>query len=162
MPITDFAALPDEARVWVFAADVPLAPEAAAALLAAVDEYLAQWHAHGAPLTCARELREDRFLAVGVDQRTAGASGCSVDGLFRVFQRVGPTLGASLLPSGRVYWRAADGTVVAGERAAFTAASRAGAVSAATPVFDPTVLDVGSWRARFEIAAGEAWHRTLL
>ena len=42
----------------------------AAKLLAAVDAYLMQWKAHGHPLTAARDWRDDRFLAIGVDQRT--------------------------------------------------------------------------------------------
>ena len=45
-----------------------------------VDAFLDQWNAHGSALTCAREWRDDRFLAIGVDQSTAGASGCSASG----------------------------------------------------------------------------------
>ncbi len=162
MPLTDFASLPDEARVWVFASDTPLEGARAGPLLEAVDTYLEGWQAHGLPLTCARAWRDDRFLAVGVDPRVAGASGCSVDGLFRVLQRVGAEVGARLLPSGRVYWREATGEVVGAERTAFAAAVRAGRVDAATMVFDTTVTDASGWRRRFEVPASASWHRALL
>jgi hypothetical protein len=162
MPLIEFDGLPDAARVWVFASDVAVPGDRAVQLLAAVDAYLRGWQAHGAPLTCARAWREDRFLAVGVDPRTAGASGCSVDGLFRVLQREGTALGAQLMPSGRVYWRDAAGALVCGDRASFAAAARAGEVGAATMVFDTSVTDAGAWRSRFECAASAAWHRALL
>jgi hypothetical protein len=86
MPHVDINALPDDARVWVFAADRPVTGPAAERLLSAVDGFLDDWAAHGQPLTCGRDWREDRFLAIAVDQRDAHASGCSVDGLFRVLR----------------------------------------------------------------------------
>src|SRR5271168_2293589 len=78
MPAVPFETLPASARVWVFASDQPLTSEQAELLLGVVDEYLGEWRAHGQPLTCAREWRESRFLAVGVDQTDAYASGCSI------------------------------------------------------------------------------------
>src|SRR6185295_11290079 len=139
MPTVAFESLPREARVWVFAADAALSAGAEAALLREVDAFLAQWNAHGNPLTCARAWRDGRFLAIGVDQSTAGASGCSVDGLFRVLQRLQPELGASLLPGPRVYWRSADGAIASNVRPEFTRLASSGAVSAATPVFDTSL-----------------------
>ena len=104
MPLVPFHTLPDDARLWVFGASDPIKGERALPLLAAVDEWLANWKAHGEPLTCARDWRDDRFLGIGVDQSTAGASGCSIDALFRVLQDLQGTLGTSLLGGGRVFF----------------------------------------------------------
>ena len=93
MPLVPFASLPDDARVWVFAAMAPLDEVDEPRLLAAVDGYLLTWKAHGAALTCAREFREEYFLAVGVDESASGASGCSVDGLFRVLKGIEDGIG---------------------------------------------------------------------
>ena len=76
MPAVPFHALPDDARLWVFATAEPLAPGAEPALLSAADAFVAGWAAHGQPLTASRDWRDGRFLAVAVDQRSAGASGC--------------------------------------------------------------------------------------
>lgn len=158
MPAVPFDSLPGDARLWVFAAADPLTPEGEAALLDAADAFLAGWAAHGAPLRAARDWRDGRFLAVAVDQRTAGASGCSIDGLFRSFRTLEPTLGTSLVAAGRVYWRDAAGRVAGGDRAALRAAAGAGAVGADTPVFDTTVTTAADWRARFERPLAESWH----
>jgi len=96
MPAVPFPSLPDDARLWVFAADRPLAGDAERALLDAADRFLAGWAAHGAPLRAARDWRDAHFLAVAVDQRTEGASGCSIDGLFRSLRALEPEIGATL------------------------------------------------------------------
>ena len=162
MPLVPFDALPDDARVWVFAADRPLAPDAATQLLADVDAYLARWAAHGQPLTCARAWRDDRFLAIAVDQRDAHASGCSIDGMFRVLQRLEPIVGASLVGSGLVLWRTRGGAVRSGTREEFGELAVRGDVDAGTRVFDPTVATVAEWRSRFEKPAAESWHAALM
>lgn len=162
MPIARIEDLPNSARVWVFGSDRPLGAEQKAILLEEVDRFLATWNAHGAPLTAARSWKHDLFLTIAVDQSTAGASGCSIDGLFRTLKALQPKIGANLLTSGCVFYRAADGTIECTLRETFTELGAAGKVSAATQVFDPTVTSLGEWRARFELKAGESWHAGLL
>jgi hypothetical protein len=162
MPIVAFESLPDDARAWVFGASRSMTPSEAETLLAPVDAYLAQWKAHGAPLTVGRQWSDARFLTVAVDQSTAGASGCSIDGLFRELVAVQHRIGVELVGGGRVFWRAADGTVHGGTRDEFAAAAGEGSIQPATPVFDTTVTTLGGWRARFERPAAVSWHAQLL
>src|SRR5690348_11723546 len=109
MPAVDFSALPPASRVWIFASDRPLTGGDADRLLAEVDRFLAQWKAHGAPLRSAREWRDDRFLAIGVDPTAEQASGCSIDGLFRGLRELEQTLNTQLVGGGRVFYRDAAG-----------------------------------------------------
>jgi hypothetical protein len=163
MPYFPFSELPDDARLWVFASAAPLDAEQAGLLLDEVDRFLATWAAHGAPLRAAREWRDDRFLAIGVDQSTAGASGCSIDGLFRRLQALEPVLGTSLLGgAGRVYWRDAAGQVQVASRPDAKARATAGGWGPDSPVFDLGVTTAGDWRRRFERPARESWHAALL
>ncbi|GAB1342749.1 hypothetical protein [Gemmatimonas sp.] len=162
MPIVAFNALPDSARLWVFAAAAPVTGAAAGVLLQRVDAFLDQWRAHGVPLVCARDWRDARFLAVAVDEAATDASGCSIDALFEALRELEAQLGTSLLNNGMVFWRDTDGAVMAANRAAFRAAATAGAVTFDTPVFDTTVIAAGAWRASFEKPVGESWHARLL
>ena len=162
MAVVPFAELPGSARVWIFAASDQLQKAPASALLTAVDEYLDQWKAHGLPLTCARDWRDDRFLAVAVDQRDAHASGCSIDGLFRTLQRLEPALGTSLVGGGRIFYRSTGGPIVCVSRAEFVAHAVAGHIAGHTPVFDTAVTNAASYRERFEQPAKASWHATLL
>jgi hypothetical protein len=157
MPIVPFDSLPDDARVWIFGSDRALTGTAAEQLLGEVDDFLAGWRAHGQPLTVARAWTDDRFLAVGVDQSDAHASGCSIDGLFRRLQALQAALGAQLVGGGRVHFRAADGAPRSVPRAELRARIAAGEIGADTPVFDTTLTTMAEWRTRFERPARETW-----
>ena len=162
MPAVNFEALPPHARVWVFASDRPLEGEEAELLIGEVDAYLAEWKAHGAPLRSAREWRDQRFLAIGVDPSAEQASGCSIDALFRRLQDVERRLGTSLVAGGRVFYRDRLGRPRLALRSEIAALSGGGELTPTTPVFDTTVTDARSWRERFERAASETWVGSLL
>jgi hypothetical protein len=162
MPITSFANLPDDARLWVFAASNPISPERSSSLLTVVDEWLDDWKAHGEPLTSAREWRDDRFLVIGVDQSTAGASGCSIDALFRILQTLQSQLGTSLVGGGRVFYQNRAGAIESSTRAGFSERANAGAVDADTIVYDTAITSAADYRRGFARRAGDSWHRELL
>ena len=162
MPHVDFSSLPPDARLWVFGAASPLSPGDQQALLQTIDAHLAQWRAHGVPLVAARDWKDERFVAVAVDEAATGASGCSIDGLFRTLTEFQQQIGNTLVGGGTLFWRDANGTVQSGPRSAFVNAVRDGLISAVTPVFDLTVTSVGEWRENFERNAGETWHARLL
>ncbi|MGH7652145.1 MAG: hypothetical protein ACREMS_09910 [Gemmatimonadaceae bacterium] len=162
MPLVEFKDLPDDARTWVFGSDRTLDQSATEILLREVDHFLAEWNAHGSALTVGRDWRDGRFLTVAVDQSTAGASGCSIDGLFRTLKSLGPRLDASLVTSGLIFYRDQNGDIQSVDRERFTELSAEGKIKPDTTVFDPTVVTLGEWRARFELEAAQSWHAGLL
>jgi hypothetical protein len=162
MPLVPFETLPDSARVWVFGSDRPIGEEGTQVLMAEVEKFLSGWKAHGEPLTVGYEWRFGRLLVVAVDQRTAGASGCSIDGLFRVLQGIGPKVGASLVGGGRVYYRDNHGDVQSVERHELKALSASGAIRDDSVIFDTSLTDLGSLRSGFEKAARKSWAAKLL
>jgi hypothetical protein len=162
MPLIEIEALPNDARAWVFGADKTIEAPTSNMLLREVDGFLSRWNAHGAPLTVGRDWKYGRFLTVAVDQSTAGASGCSIDGLFRSLKALEPKLGASLLTSGLIFYRDAGGTIRSVDRDTFTNLGAEGKIQPGTHVFDPSVTTLGEWRARFELEAAQSWHSGLL
>src|SRR5437764_10290997 len=149
MAVVEFDDLPDHSRVWVFASDRTLDTDQTKTLMSTVDPFLEQWKAHGAELTVGRDWRAGRFLTIAVDQTTAGASGCSIDGLFRALKSLQPKLGASLVTSGLIFYCDEKGAVQSVTRERFAALGASGKVGPQTRVFDPTVTSLGEWRARF-------------
>jgi hypothetical protein len=160
MPRLPLSSLSADARVWIFASDRPVGDEWAERLLTQVDEFLEKWHAHGSPLTSARDWRDRRFLVIAADGEAA--SGCSIDGLFRTLKNVGAEVGANLVTSGLVFYRDAAGEVQSSTRAQFTEVASSGAITPDTPVFDTSLTTLGDVRDRFERSAGESWHAALL
>ena len=162
MPIAKIVELPDDARAWVFGSDRTLDASTSDALLNEVDVFLAQWKAHGVPLTVGRDWRFGRFLMVAVDQTTAGASGCSIDGLFQTLMGFERRLGASLVTSGLIFFRDENGAIQSVTRKEFASRASEGKIGSETKVFDPTITTLGEWRARFELTVADSWHAKLL
>ena len=162
MPIVSFDSLPDESRVWVFGSDRALAGADAERLLGEVDRFLGQWKAHGVPLSCARDWRDEHLLTIGVDNTQESASGCSIDGLFRVLQAIERPLGARLVAGGRVFYRDGDGHVQCASRDQLVALAASGVITDDTVVFDTGLTTMSAWRARFEAPARKTWLKQLL
>jgi hypothetical protein len=158
-----FSALPDEARLWVFASPHPLGREEGEILLAAIDDFLDGWLAHGHMVVGGRAWKHDRFLLIGADEAATGVSGCSIDSLYRVLKRLEREASIRLLDSSLVWYRASDGEIVALPRAEFRARARSGELDGDTVVFDHTVRSVGQLRqGEWEKPAARSWHIRLL
>src|SRR5215212_2674363 len=125
--LTAFEELPDSSRVWVYGVDREINRPAESLLLKEVDNYLTTWTAHGTPLSAARKW-DGRFLTVAVDQNRAGASGCSIDGLFRTLKSLEQRIGAGLVTSGLVFFRDKDGVIHSVTRDEFTELGASGDV----------------------------------
>lgn len=162
MPLVSFDSLPADARCWVFGARAPLDDVDEGKLLVAVDTYLKQWTAHGEALTCAREFRDEFFLVVGVDERASNASGCSIDGLFKVLQEIEKGIGTTMVGGGLAHFRGPAGVVVCCAQAQFGLMAREGEVDGDTIVFDTTLSTAGEYRGRFTQPARATWHAQLL
>ena len=162
MTLAAFDALPDDARCWIFGASAPVDDIDDQRLLAAVDAFLLQWKAHGAPLTASRDWRDEHFLVIAVDQNQEGASGCSIDGLFRTLKGLETAIGASLVEGGLVYFRDPLGLVHAVARDDFELLVKQGEVNGETKVFDTTLSTLGDYRTKFERRAKDSWHAALL
>lgn len=158
MPQVAFDEIPDHGRLWVFPLTRDLTEAEASVVLDEVDRFLAQWAAHGAVLRCARELRDRRFLLVGVDDRAEAPSGCSIDALVNRLRAIGEELAVSMIDHAAVWYRVGDG-VESVTRQEFRALSADGQVTRDTLVFDTSLSRISDLRAgKLERPAGETWH----
>ncbi|HEX2203547.1 MAG TPA: hypothetical protein VHG91_09630 [Longimicrobium sp.] len=159
MPRTDFDRIPDDARVWVFAASRDLSDAERDRLLARVDAFLDRWAAHGAPVVGAKDFLHGRFLVVAADERATGVSGCSIDSLFHALADTEREMGLTLRDASLVFFRDASGAVRSLPRPDFRALAQAGEIGEDTVVFDNTVATAGDLRGgRWETRFRDAWH----
>jgi hypothetical protein len=159
MPAVPFVTLPDSARVWVFASPQPILGSDAETLLAATDEFVRSWAAHGALVVGSVDWCYDHFLLVAADEAATGVSGCSIDALFHTLKDLERSLGLTLLDNSPVWFRAEGAQVRAVPRAEFREMVTRGEITDQTIVFDNTVGTVeevrsGGWERPF---AG-SWH----
>jgi len=161
MPSVSFNELPPDARLWIFAAERPLSETERGRVLEEVDAFIGQWAAHDVPLTTARDMRYDQFSFVAVDERAAGASGCSIDALVRRMKGLQAELGVELVNHAPVLYRD-DAGIARVSRERFAELIEAGSVGQDTVVFDNTLSRVGATReGRWELRAADSWHKAL-
>lgn len=159
MPAVPFAELPDDARLWIFAASRPLTSADSEGVLERVDRFLSEWHAHGHRVVGSTELCYNQFLLVAADERATGVSGCSIDSLFHTLRDLEREIGITLTDSSLVFFRDRDGGIRSVSRSEFRALARAGEIGADTIVFDNTVATVEMLRAgRWEVPLRTSWH----
>jgi hypothetical protein len=158
VPRVPFDQLPPDARLWIFPASRALSGDEQQRVFAETDAFIDEWTAHGVPLNAARAVRHDQFVLIAVDERAAGASGCSVDALVRRMGRLQAVLGVELVENGPVLYRSGE-RIERVSRDRFADLASNGEVSLDTVVFDNTVARVGDLRAgRWEVRAADAWH----
>ena len=157
MPRVDINSLPPTSRTWLFGISPALDETQSQQVLQQVDAFLDQWAAHGAPVTSARTLLENSFLAIAVDERSE-TSGCSIDRMFGLLRQLERDLSVKILDPSLVFVRHGDGHVSAMTREQFRAAA-----DPHTVVFDTLAERLGDVRSgRWERRAAESWHAKLL
>ncbi|MDZ7779543.1 MAG: hypothetical protein U5R14_06335 [Gemmatimonadota bacterium] len=153
-----FETLPDHGRLWVFPASRSLSGSEREQLLNEVDAFLETWAAHGRPLKASRELRDDRFLVVGVDVDAASPSGCSIDALVNGLEELAERFGITLTDHAPVRYRD-DGEIRQVSRPEFRSLAKNGRIGPDVRVFDTTLTTIAQLRqGGLEGRAADTWH----
>lgn len=157
MSYIPFDAMPERAKLWIFAADRPLPTAESDALAREMQSFVQSWLAHGHPVTGSCEMRYGQFLFIAADEASL-PSGCATDEMMRRVRMLGETFGVEFLGMPRVQYRAGE-RIVTTSRMDFGELAKAGSVERSTVVFDNTVPTIAELRAgKWELPAESAWH----
>lgn len=153
--LVDFNTLSDNSRIWIFQSALPLDAVAGNQLLQSVHWFINDWTAHQQSLTASAEIRDNYFLVVAVDEAVAGASGCSVDKLFRFVQGFERENGIRLTERNQVVLHGAPATALPLDTV--VERLKSGLMSADTAICDVTVESLGAYRSRFVAPVSQTW-----
>jgi hypothetical protein len=162
--LSPFSAFPDDARLWIHATAEPLSEGIQKVLLDHLSTFIGDWASHGHAVNGAATVLHDRFLVVAaVSTGEDDISGCGIDDLAHAIDQAASRVDIEWVPSLHVLYRAGDGSVVSASRRAFQTQAEEGAVTAETPVFDPSLTTLGALRnGQLEKPAHTSWHAQLL
>ncbi len=96
MPTTSFDSLPNDARIWVYAADRALTDAEVGRIEHDLQAFATDWTSHGAALRAAASVFDHRFAVIALDTQESSASGCSIDKSLRAVQQLEQGLQLSL------------------------------------------------------------------
>lgn len=154
--MTSFDQLPDSARVWIYQASRPLTDAEVAAAAPALAQFVVDWTSHGRVLQAGAAIFHRQFLAIGLDESQAGASGCSIDASVHFVRGLEQRWGVGLLDKAQLAFLV-EGQVQLLGRRELREAVAAGQLSAQSLYFDNTLLTVGQLRTGWPAPAGQTW-----
>ena len=158
---TDFSALPDNSRIWIYQSNRKLSEEEIALINEKTTEFLTQWTAHGTDLEAGFEVKYSRFIVIGLNQTNASASGCSIDASVHFIQGIEKELGVDLMDKMNVTFY--NGDFIAHKSLAdFKKMAKNRSVSPKTVVFNNLVNTKEEYQEHWEVPASESWHSRFL
>ncbi len=147
--------LPDNARVWIYQADRLLTADEQAFLTEASQQFMAQWAAHGTPLTGTAQVLNGYFLVIGVDEAQAEASGCSIDKSVNFVKALGQKLNVDFF--NRLNIAVETECINLVPLSQFETEVVKGTITADTYVYDNTVTTAADFTTRWYTKASTTW-----
>lgn len=149
-----FAALPDDARLWLLALAHPVE---ASVLAPDLEALLGRWRHKGVQYRGAWALLEDRIIAIAEPTLAAQPSGCAIDGMLRGVSHLAAQLDLRLEdPQAVLVWL--GDSLRAIPRSELEARLADGTLDGATPVLDLALLTLGDLRqGRLERPLAATW-----
>ena len=84
-----FPQLASDSRVWVYQSNRPFSENEKDQLTEAFKVFVDSWAAHGSKLVADATIIGDYFVVLAVDEKTAMASGCSIDSSVKFIKTIG-------------------------------------------------------------------------
>ncbi len=84
-----FPQLASDSRVWVYQSNRPFSENEKVQLTEAFKVFVDSWAAHGSKLVADATIIGDYFVVLAVDEKTAMASGCSIDSSVKFIKTIG-------------------------------------------------------------------------
>ena len=151
-----FQNLPEDAKVWVYAASRKLTPAEQETVKAGADRFFSGWTAHNVPVESAFEILDDLFLVIMVNEQNAAISGCGIDKSVAFMKEVERDLGLQLFNRTQI-------EILIGNELAITDKQGVKSllenkrIAADTLTFNKTVVNKQQFDRQFRIPLEQAW-----
>jgi len=151
-----FEQLPGDARLWIYQADRNLSDAERAAVENSLHHLCETWSAHGTPLHTSFRMEYNQFIILAVDERQAGASGCSIDGTVRLLKSMQERLGIDFFNRQQVAF--ADGESVRLYRMSeLKTLFEKGILTADSVTFNNALTTKADWEQGWRVPARDSW-----
>ncbi|WP_312922655.1 ABC transporter ATPase [Empedobacter brevis] len=152
--------LADDSRIWIFQANRKFSVEEKQAIIAKLNNFIADWNAHGAELLADFDLPYDQFIVVGVDENQATASGCSIDKLTKIVREIDADYAFDLLNRMLVAYEN-EQEVFIEKLPTFKQKVKEGEIKN-VKVFNNGISSLNDFKQNWLLPIEESWAKTLL
>lgn len=150
----------ENSRVWIYQANRVLTQEEEIAILQIVNNFTAEWLAHGHALAAIGEVIHNQFIILSVDEEVAGATGCSIDKSVNLMKEIEQKFNLNLFDRFRIAYRKNE-EVINCSREEFEAMIKSGDVNENTLVFNNLINNRNELQTAWEIPLKYSWHSKI-
>jgi len=147
----------ENSRVWIYQSNRPFKANEELTIQNALDDFAAQWQAHGQQLAAKAEVRYDRFIILLIDEKQAGATGCSIDKSVQLMKRFEQEFDIDLFDRFNIAFRKGN-EIQSANRKEFESLIQKGEITENTMVFNNLVQTKKDLETNWEVPFRNSWH----
>lgn len=149
-----------QSKIWIYQSDRAFTPTEVNAIQQKLDEFTAQWKAHGHQLKAKAEIRYNFFIVLIVDQDSANATGCSIDSSVRVIKEIEQAYHVDLFNRFNMAYKI-DEEVHVNSKEDFETLITIKKITAETIVFNNLVQTLSEYQTKWEVPLEQSWHNMI-
>lgn len=146
-----------QSKVWIYQSNRPFTNDEVPAIQHKLDEFTAEWKAHGHQLKAKAEILHQFFIVLTVDETSAGVTGCSIDASVRIIKEIEQAYHVDLFDRFNIAYKIGDQVVVTNKEDFETLVSIK-TVGPKTIVFNNMVQNLQEFENKWETTFEESWH----
>ncbi|WP_316794539.1 ABC transporter ATPase [Pedobacter frigoris] len=146
-----------QSRVWVYQSDRAFTNDEVQTLQQKLNDFTAQWKAHGHQLDAKAAILYNFFIVFTVDEASANVTGCSIDSSVRIIKEIEQEYQVDLFNRFNMAYKVDDKVIVANKED-FETLVNIKAVGPQTVVFNNMVQTLGEFETKWEVPFEQSWH----
>jgi len=151
-----FEKLAPHSRIWIYQADRPFSHEEEKVISNSLLSFCSQWEAHGNSLQTSFKVEYHQFVILVVDESSAGASGCSIDGSVRVLKELGNQLTIDFFDRTKVAFLK-NNKIQSYSLNQLKSLFESGELTASSQTFNNLVINKAEWEINWKTPVEKSW-----
>ena len=149
-----------QSKVWIYQSDREFSNEEQQAIQLQLNDFTAQWKAHGHQLQAKAEILYNYFIVFIVDEASAGTTGCSIDASVRVIKGIEQEYSVDLFNRFNMAYKVDDKVVVLNKEDFETLISIK-KITRDSIVFNNLVQTLEDFENKWEVPFKDSWHNKV-
>jgi hypothetical protein len=146
-----------QSKVWIYQSNRAFSNAEVTAIQQKLDDFTAQWQAHGQQLKAKAEIIYQFFIVFTVDEASAGVTGCSIDASVRIIKEIENEYNVDLFDRFNIAYKIDDKVIVTNKED-FETLVNIKTVGPKTIVFNNLVRTLQEFETKWETPFEESWH----
>jgi hypothetical protein len=149
-----------QSKVWIYQSNRRFTDQETSEIQNILNDFVAQWTAHGHQLKAKAEIFHQYFIVLTVDQDVANATGCSIDASVRVIKEIESKFGLDLFDRFNMAYKIDDDVHVA-TKEDFETLISIKKIGLDTIVFNNLVQTLEDFEQKWEVPLQDSWHKNI-